>query len=207
MKVRALVLGTLLLAACSGSETSNGSDGGTGGGTGGSGGGGAQATITGSVNASNLPAGAKIIVIWSVSSSTDHSAKFGEGTIDGSSFTVSFSGAPPADALNEWGSARVGVGYPVVVPAEFQVPDGMIANEDIAELQAQVLAVNPRQMILWRSGTVEDPAWVGSFAPDTFSCGQCVDATEGIFDGIAPLSCGELVLWPPELAENSCNWT
>lgn len=190
------------MTACSGSETSSGSDGGSGGS-----GGGAAATITGTVNVSNLPTGSKVIVIWSVSSSTDHAAKFGEGTIAGSSFTVSFSSAPPADALNEWGNARVGVGYPVVVPAEFQLPDGMISDEDVEELEAQTLAFNPRQMILWRSGTVEEPEWVGSFAQDEFSCGQCVDVTDGTFDSIAPLSCGELVLWPPELAENSCNWT
>jgi len=166
-------------------------------------------TVTGTVHASNLPPGAKVIVLWSVSSSSpDHPAKFGEGTIDGSSFTVTFSGAPPADALNEWGNARVGVGYPLVVPADFQLPDGTLADTDLAELDTKVLAGNPNQMILWRSGTTNNPAWVSGFAEDAFSCGQCVPATTG-FDSIAPMNCAELVLLDLSSGVHGggCNWT
>lgn len=207
---RRLILATCLLAACSGSETTDDSGGGTGGsaGSGGSSSGGGEVTLSGTVNVSTLPAGAKVVVIWSVSSSSpDSAAKFGEGTVDGSSFTVTFSGPPPTEALNEWGSGHVGVGYPVVVPASLQLPDGVIAEDDMSALDGQMLALNTRQMILWRSGTVEDPAWASSFAEGSFSCGQCVDATESVFDSIAPVSCEELTLWPPELVENSCNWT
>lgn len=204
---RHLILATCLVAACSGSETTEDPGGGTGG-SGGSSTGGGEVTLSGTVNVSTLPADTKVIVIWSVSSSSpDYAAKFGEGTVDGSSFTVTFPGPPPAEALNQWGSGRVGVGYPVVVPASLQLPDGALAEEDMSALEGQLLAVNFRRMILYRSGTVDDPVWASSFAEGAFSCGQCVDATEGVFDSIAPVSCEELTLWPPELAENSCNWT
>lgn len=203
---RILILATMVMAGCSSESTSPESDGGTGG-TAGTGGGG-QVTLTGSINASGLPSDTKMMVFWSVSSSSpDQMAKFGEGAIDGSSFTVTFSGAPPTEALNAWGNGYMGVGVAVAVPGNLQVPDGLVQDEDASAIESQLLAINFRQMILWRTGTVEDPAWASSFAEGSFSCGQCVEATEGTFDSIAPMSCEQLVLWPPELAEGSCNWT
>ena len=144
------------------------------------------------------------MVIWEVSSgSPDYTYKFGEGSIQGNMYTVTFASAPPAEAINSYG---VAVGFVTAVDQSFQLADGRI--DDSIAVQARGYTVGA---ILWKgaaaSGT--SPEWSAGFNAG-YSCGSCVQSNDDqVFDSFSPLDCSML---PLETASDlstidSCNWT
>ena len=73
-------------------------------------------TVSGTIenlNGATIPANARVLVVWTVSAtSPEYSYVFGSGTIDtGGSFSITFDGPPPSDALN---AGQLGVGLVIL---------------------------------------------------------------------------------------------
>src|SRR5688572_6696192 len=80
------------------------------------------------------PAGAKVLVLWEVTSAADYLYKYGEGESSGAAFALSLPGDPPAEALNQSGGGSLGVGILVLVRSDLVVPDGVVDDSIEAEL-------------------------------------------------------------------------
>src|SRR5262249_53273196 len=80
------------------------------------------------------PAGAKLVVIWTVTSETpNYSYAFGSGSVSETKVIVSLSSGPPAEALT---AGKVGVGILAFVGGDDSIPDGKLASDQFAVSQA-----------------------------------------------------------------------
>ncbi len=167
--------------------------------------------ISGAIAAgATVPAGAKVIVIWSVSTtSPDYEYKFGEGTATASGFTVHFAGTPPADAVNNAGGGlMLGVGTVVLVSADTTIPDGRLAT---AFDLSTALGASPQGAIIWREGNFSGTGttWPDAFPMSMVTCGACMAATMPMtFDAFTPADCSTLeVMVGDPTTFSFCNWT
>lgn len=143
-------------------------------------------------------AGAKAIVVWTVSTGRDYSYAFGSGTTSGKQVFVSFSSPPPAEALN---SGTLGVGLVAIVDASANVPEGEVSDD---LLEGAGVQVSTQHAIIYRASesSVTGEGWDAAF-PQGYSCGRCVKATEG-FDSYAVEDCSNVTL---QAGDDFCNWT
>lgn len=163
------------------------------------------------VGGATVPAGAKAMVIWAVSSgSPDYSYKLGEGTATATSFTVRIPTPPAAEALNAYGGGlTLGVGFIAIVPASFTLPDGRLSAADSSAAQAAAIGLSIRTAIIWRTGalTTLGVAWPDEFPESEYGCGACMDSAMG-FDTYVPAACPSLEALVGDLSTMSaCNWT
>jgi hypothetical protein len=158
--------------------------------------------VNGAVVGTAIPAGAKAVVVWTVSSgSPDYLYKFGEGASSTASFTMTLGADPPAAAINAYG---IGVGVIALVNASTQLPDGMVD-----ENQLTLLGITTGFGILWKNpaGPGRGP-WSGAF-PAGYACGRCIRATGGGFDSFEPVACTmvQIETAPDPDTLDVCNWT
>ena len=141
---------------------------------------------------------ASLAVAWVVTSgSPDYVYSFGGGNYDGTKFVVSFSGNPPAEAINSYG---VGVGLVLLLTPDAStpptgkhpLPDSMIAG------------ISAEYAIIWKEPTASGPGWSSDF-PTGYACGKCVPATDSSFDSFAVVDCATLEIVVN--ATSACNWT
>jgi hypothetical protein len=147
------------------------------------------------------PAGGKVVVIWSVSSgSPDYSYSFGSGSSQGTQVFVSFSGNPPAEALN---SGVLGIGIVAVVESSVVVPEGRLSKDTFGSLAF----VSPRHAVVFRGAYDAGlrSGWDKDF-PQGFACGECVDQDAG-FDSFRVVDCSTIKLVPYSKDVKFCNWT
>lgn len=152
-----------------------------------------------------VPASAKLLVIWSVSSSSpDYLYKFGEGSSSGSTFGLQLETPPPAAALN---NGQLGVGLLVLMPADSVVADGQLADAD-AELAKALGAAGQYAIIHKANAQVTGRDWAARF-PVGYSCGKGVAATSGeTFDSFEPVSCASIGVTVDDIDNiDFVNWT
>lgn len=153
-------------------------------------------TVNGTIATSGSANG--VFVAWSVSSgSPDYLWKFGQGTSTATTFMVTMSSEPPAQAINSFG---VAVGFVVMIPDGVQLPaDGMIEESNF-----EPIGITPRHAIIYRTATSTIPGWPEAF-PVGYACGMCVDQTT-TFDAFVVTDCGNVEMVRGPIA-NVCNWT
>lgn len=157
---------------------------------------------SGSVLGSNVPASAKLVVNWSVSSgSPDYIYYWGDGQLAGSTYSISFTTAPPPEAINSYG---VGVGFLLLVDSGFSEPPGKI---DDKVLLSHLVGENLGQAVIWRNAGLAGLSWSSAF-PDGYGVGSCCPMP-GLFAGFVPIDPSTLSVYlegtpgmPPV-----CNWT
>lgn len=180
------------LAACLGACGGE-SDGGAGGASG------STITISGTVSAGALPAGAKAILIWG----GEPRAKFGEAPITGDSFTMNIPSPPPAYATVAVGDGQVAIATIFVVPGDFEIGDGPLTIPT-SQLDTAILASDVERSVIWRSGSTEDVEWTSAFPDGQYACGRCVDVASG-FESYAATLCGMFLLSPGGALGDTCN--
>ena len=149
------------------------------------------------------PSEAKLVAIWEVTAGDDYLYAFGGGTFTGTGVFVSFSSAPPAEALN---GGKLGVGVLAFVDPRDDLPEGRVPSG--AFDPTRLLAFAPDYAIVYR-GTNDglSSTWAESF-PLGFSCGECVRSTnDEQLDTFTVTSCSgiRVVLYSKNVT--FCNWT
>ncbi|HEU0029959.1 MAG TPA: hypothetical protein VFQ53_04945 [Kofleriaceae bacterium] len=156
-------------------------------------------SVEGTIDVANPPAGAKLAVLWVVSSgSPDTVVKFGETVPTGTTFVLGLASDPPANAINSDGLA-VGL-LALFAPDAALPPDGTVVTDPDA-LEPKVLGLG-EDAVIWRGPGTGQPAWTAPF-PHGYSCGKCVRATTETFDTFTPAACAISVA----ASHEPCNWT
>ncbi len=185
-----------------GGGSAGGGMGGGGNGGAGGGGGGNNFSASGTVSAPNVPAGSKLVVVWSVSaSSPDYVYKWGEGTADAAKFSVTLMGDPPPEAIN---AGFAGVGYLLAMPSNFVLPDGQLTSTQADNLFAMALGYSAQHAIIFHPNTSQSPyPWSSQFS-NGYQCAKCAPMG-GTFDHWAPTDCANIII--VDTSQPSCNWT
>lgn len=159
----------------------------------------ASVTIHGTLKGSS-PAGARILVLWTVSAgSPDYSYKAGELQVTGGTFSGTLAAPPPA-ALN---NGVLGVANLILVPDSFSLPDGKVA--DFNAIKTALIGGAETHAVIYLASPMSMP-WADRFGTG-FSCGELAPPLPGkSFDTFEPTDCGALEVtvatkpdWP--------NWT
>jgi hypothetical protein len=155
-----------------------------------------------------IPAGTRLVVIWTVSSgSPDYSYVYGEGVIDRITgmFGVRFEGPPPAAALN---NGVLGVGL-VVATTDHTLKDGDRLT-DGRSLLASIVGLTPQHAVIFVNGhpdTLQVPTWATAFESG-YSVGVGVKVPGSVFDKFVPVSPSSALLIIDALANiEIVNWT
>jgi hypothetical protein len=121
-------------------------------------------------------------VVWVVARPEPrHYWKAGEGTSRAGRFTVRLDAPPPAEAVNEGGTA---VGWLFLVENELSFADGPITRLD---LERASHGASSTDAIVHRGASSTWPTWTPAFGSG-YSCGR------GAGRGYAPTDCGALSL-------------
>ena len=154
----------------------------------------------------SAPVGAKVYVLWSVSSgSPDYMYRWGEATVDQGAFTISFDGPPPAEATNSCG---VGVAIFALFPSTATVAQGKIDKATGDALGKTVLGMSQAHSLIWRDSSATVPGWSPA-SPTGYGCGACCTPSSGIFDQYVPVDCSQVTIhrMGAPSAPKICNWT
>jgi hypothetical protein len=154
------------------------------------------------VSGQPLPAGARVVVAWVVSAgSPDYTYVFGEGTVQGNTFRVSFTAPPPAEALN---AGQLGVGI-VLLTSGTGLHSGMRLED--APPNTVLLGATGNFAIIYKVGDpVAQVDWAGSF-PVGFGAGVGVERP-GDFDAFEPVAPTSLELIVDDIDNiDFVNWT
>ena len=147
-----------------------------------------------------VPAGAKAVVVWSVSSgSPDYTYAYGGGSTSGTQVFVSFSATPPVEALN---AGKLGIGIVGIVDSSSPISEGKLTKADLDSFQF----LSGGHAVIYRATnevhTIK--GWEANF-PQGYACGRCVRADSG-FDTFEVVDCKEIEVEPAATAD-VCNWT
>jgi len=153
-----------------------------------------------------IPADARLVVIWGVSSgSPDYSYVYGEGVIDRITGTihVRFDGPPPAEALN---AGVLGVGF-LVATTDQALKDGDVITNG-SQLTG-ILGITAQHAVIF-VGTHPDTMQMGDWVP-AFETGYGLGVgvkVPGTFDKFVPTSPSSALLIIDALANiEVVNWT
>lgn len=150
-----------------------------------------------------VPAGAHVVVAWVVSAaSPDYTYIFGQGTVQGGTFRVTFPAPPPAEALN---AGQLGVGV-VVLTTSTGLTNG-VHLEDVALDPTELLGATGRFAVIYKATEVVDQVdWEAAF-PLGFGAGAGVDR-QNDFDAFEPAAPSALELIVDDLDNiDFVNWT
>jgi hypothetical protein len=163
-------------------------------------------TVTGALDnvaGTSIPSNARVVVAWVVTAtSPDYTYIFGEGTVTGSTFQVTFHDPPPAAALN---AGELGVGIVVLTTSAALQPG--VHLEDASVDPSELLGATGRYAIIYKaSEPVAQVDW-GSAFPLGFGVGVGVERP-GDFDAFAPVAPNTLELIVDDLVNiDFVNWT
>lgn len=154
------------------------------------------------VSGQPVPAGARVVVAWVVSAaSPDYTWIYGEGTVQGNTFRVTFPAPPPATALN---AGELGVGI-VLLTTGTGLHSGM-RLEDAPAGTVLLGGTGDFAVIYKATDAVAQVDWEGAF-PLGFSAGTGVERP-GDFDAFAPVAPTSLELIVDDIDNISfVNWT
>ena len=127
-----------------------------------------------------VPANARVVVAWVVTSaSPDYTYIYGEGTVQGGTYRVTFTAPPPAEALND---GQIGVGI-VLLTSGSGLHSGMRLED--APANTVLLGGTGNYAVIYKAvDTVTRVDWAGPF-PLGFGAGVGVKRP-GDFDAFAP---------------------
>jgi hypothetical protein len=154
------------------------------------------------VSGQPIPSNARVVVAWVVSSgSPDYTYIHGEGTVEGSSFSVSLS-PPPAAALNQ---GQVGVGIPVLT-TNAGLRTG-VRLEDVSVSPEELLGATGQFAVIYKAtDAVTYVDWADAF-PLGFGAGHGVERP-GDFDAFEPVAPTSLELIVDDFENiDFVNWT
>ena len=157
-----------------------------------------DATLAGSP-----PPGSKVVVVWDVVASPEYPYLFGQGLLETRSAFVTFSTAPPAEALVR---GTLGVGLVALVDGSVSLPEGKHTWDDVRN--ALTFASGDHAVIYRANADTLGSVWPSKFQLG-YSCGRCVPkATTGSqFDSFEPANCSEVTLRAYVKGSNAgCNW-
>ena len=191
---RAFTPAALLCAALSGCGDSTGP--------------GDQSFVVGGTIQSNtqvpVPANARLLVAWAVSTGTDHTYVFGEGTIDrtAGTFSISLQDAPPTAALN---AGVVGVGI-IFVTTNSSITTGW----DVEDIPLDdIIGAAGAYAVIYVADETQAQAlagWTGDFEAG-YGVGRG-EPVQGSFDIFVPTDPGSVVLTIDDLSNiDFVNWT
>ncbi len=161
-------------------------------------------TVSGSVrtlDGASLDGPSKVIVIWFVDGEDGDSVyKLGEGSLGEDTFSVTLSApTPPPEALTVVDSFKLGIGLLLVVPADVDLPDGVVTEEVMGEVLGGGIKANaPRHAIVFREGSTKDVeklrgrfTWPNAFPEGELSCGEGAENEdpESPFEIFVPSAC------------------
>lgn len=153
-------------------------------------------------NAGSIPANARVLVLWSVTTGTDYSSVYGSGTVanDGT-FTITFNNEVPAAALN---SGQLGVGLVILTTdqslAEGQVPQGYQFPG--------LIGFSENHSVIFARHLIGEIAsdWPGDFPPG-YSVGEVRRSTT-TFDSFVRVGLDDLVIVVDDIENlDPPNWT
>jgi hypothetical protein len=150
-----------------------------------------------------IPSRARVVVAWVVSAaSPDYTYIYGEGTVQGGSFRLTFTQPPPAAAVN---AGEIGVGV-VLLTTSTALRSG-VHLEDAAVAEGELLGATARYAVIYKAAdTVTLVDWADAF-PLGFSAGSGVERP-GEFDAFTPSSPTSMELIVGDLDQiDIVNWT
>lgn len=150
-----------------------------------------------------IPANARVIVGWVVSTTgADYTYLFGEGSVAGDRFSVTFLQPPPAAALN---SGQLGVGV-VLLTADPAIRPG-VHLEDVLVDPAQLLGATGRFAVIYATpDAAQTRDWAAGFETG-YGVGVGVQRV-GDFDAFQPVAPTTMELIVDDLANiEFVNWT
>jgi hypothetical protein len=149
-----------------------------------------------------IPANARVIIAWVVSSGEDYTYLFGEGTVAGNTFRITLRQPPPAAALN---AGNLGVGI-VLLTADPNIRSG-VRLEDVLVDPAQLLGATGRFAVIYTaSGAAQTRDWAAAFEPG-YGVGTGVERV-GDFDAFEPVAPTSMELIVDDLDNiDFVNWT
>ena len=155
-------------------------------------------TISGTLVGVTVPASANVYVLWQVTGpNPDHLYVYGQGSSNGSTFSVTIPARPPASPLAVNGSG-IGVGFVVLFPAGYTLAEG----QPPSTIDNDLIGV-ARQAVIFRETGQACFGWMATFPPG-YACGECFQGSP--FDGFTPRSCAGLVIYVGSGGQ-VCNWT
>jgi len=149
-----------------------------------------------------VPPNAKVVVAWVVSSGTpDYTYIYGEGTVSGGTYRVTFIAPPPAQALN---GGQLGVGI-VLLTSGTGLHSGMRLED--APANTVLLGATGNYAVIYKAGDpVTQVDWADQF-PLGFSAGVGV-RRQMDFDAFAPTDPNGLELLVDDIDNiDFVNWT
>lgn len=167
---------------------------------------GEEFTVSGTLvnnSGSPVPPGARVVVAWVVSAaSPDYTYIFGQGTVQGNSFQVTFTGPPPAAALN---AGQLGVGV-VVLTTSLSLRNGVRLEEASVD-PSELLGATGRFAVIYKAtDDVDQVDWEAAF-PLGFGAGGGVERAAD-FDAFEPVAADQLELIVDDLNNiDFVNWT
>ncbi len=157
----------------------------------------------------------RVVALWNVTSgSPDYLYTFGGGEAVAGSFNIKFAGAPPAEAINDYGVGvaiigEIADGTPLLIEGRcddcFEMGTG-----DKSTNKTVITGFADRYAVLWvdPEADMSDellPDWMRN-APKGYSCGRGVKVEGRRFESFEQVDCSEIVL---RLDKNFefVNWT
>jgi hypothetical protein len=163
-------------------------------------------TVSGSISnplGQPIPPTARVVIAWVVSATqSDYAYVFGQGTVQGGRFQVTFREPPPAEALN---AGQLGVGI-VVLTTSSGLRDG-VHLEDVVLDPSELLGATGQYAVIYKAtDSVDQVDWEDAF-PLGFGAGIGVDRDNG-FDAFAPTAPTSLELIVDDIDNiDFVNWT
>ena len=151
--------------------------------------------VDGGVIVTAAPRGT-VVALWDVRSTNPaYFYKYGEGTRDGSKFTLTWEEDPPTAALN---AGDYGVAIFALLPEGATVPDGKVAIENLS-----LQGISADTGVVFRLATSTGPAW-STALPTRFSCTSCVRSQLGNGDRYDLTPCAAVTIQGP--GAPLCDW-
>jgi hypothetical protein len=154
------------------------------------------------VSGQPVPANARVVVAWVVTSADpDYTYIYGEGSVQGATYQVTFTGAPPAAALN---AGQIGVGI-VLLTSGTGLHSGMRLED--APPNTVLLGGTGNHAVIYKAlDTITRVDWADGF-PLGFGAGVGVERPAD-FDAFAPTDPAGLELIVDDIDNiDFVNWT
>jgi hypothetical protein len=147
------------------------------------------------------PPGSKVVVVWLVVTKPEYPYLFGQGLPETRSAFVTFSSAPPAEALIR---GTLGIALVALVDGSVSLPEGKYTWKEIENVYT--FQSTDHSVIYRANDDALGLPWPSKFQLG-YSCGRCIRrGTIGArFDEFEPVDCNEVTL-RPYVRNTACDW-